>query len=721
MATNEKIVLYVDPTAASRGDGSQKTPFRSLETALAASRDLLCDATAVDVTLSLAGGTHLCYNTLSLDGDAQNPDSTLLIEGVAGKTVITAARPFDASLFEKVEGNLYAAHVAGMRAFRHLYVDGKIATLAHAGGRFTDDEDIRFIRFDRTHDAKDETRDARPSCKLYLGMDLVKPLVGDRTSGRVNVSCEYHGEYEWGYNIMHINAVDLDDTALYEENGEKELCVACYFPKPEYRNFSVPAGHEAGLGQAGGYHLKTRSYFLSNAKAFCNREGFYYYDVTREVVYYYTEGDISTHTFACGKLDQLFACRRVRNLTFRGVTFTGTDNMRLSLGFHAGGQASSSMGDFPTQAAFYSWDACGLTFEDCRFEQLAAEGIRLRGRVDRFTVKDCTFREIGSSAIRAASPKMCKLDEEDGNADVRIENNLLEGIAREYPDSPAIMLTSSRRMVITRNTIRDCAYTGISIGWSWSYKSWAHDVGINLDEIEISRNYITDYMRNLCDGGAIYTLGGNAPKTDHNLYNRCFENVVVMNKRTGSGRGVCLMGIYYDGSSSNWLSRNNVVVAQSLGADPDEENPGYTERFLHTFRERRRRSLYYFCQDAGVYGANNWSYNISNEDCYLIRPRKTDLIPLNIETHYCTMGEVEDIVPEEEKDAVLREKMPEGLSFEERLHEKRKRAAARDVINRNMTYVYTWDALPDEAATLITAAGAAGAHADLDELKADRY
>lgn len=717
-----KITIYVNARAKTVGDGSKAAPFRSIALAFSYAKELLALPEKTDVTLSVAAGTYLLTETVSFRGAAYNPASSLTVKGVPGKTVITGAVPFDASLFEKVEENIYAAKVDGMGAFRTLYVDGVRASLAYVGGRYTDDEDIRFHRFDRTYDAKDPNKDARPSGKVYLGRDLFSSLIGDRTSGRVPVCVEYHGEYEWNYNIMRITSVDLDDVAVYDEDGVTETTVACYFDSTHNKNFAVPANMEAGLGQAGGYHLKTRSYFLAGAKAFLGRGGDYYYDITNETVYFCAKDDILSHTFACGKLDRLFSCEDARNMTFRGITFTGTDDMTLQLGFHAGGQASSSMGDFPTQAAFYSWDAYGLTFDNCCFAGLACEGIRLRGRVEHITVKNCVFRDVGACAIRMASPKMRKFDREDGNQYIRIENNLLEGIAREYYNSPAIMLTSSQHVVITRNTIRDCAYTGISLGWAWCYKSWAHDANpVNLDDIEISYNYITDYMRNLCDGGAIYTLGGNAPKEDHVLYNKCFNNCVVMSRRTGSGRGVCLMGIYYDGASTSWHSLHNMVVVQSQGADPDEENPGYSEFFLKNFRERRRRSVYYFSQDAGVYAANNWSYNVLNEECYLVRCRKTDPFERDIETHYCTMGNVEDIVPEEEKDGVLSKPMPAGLSFKDAAIVKRKKAAARDVVNKDMRYVYAWDDLSEEGVSILTGAGADGAHPDLDELKKDRY
>ena len=51
----------------------------------------------------------------------------------------------------------------------------------------------------------------------------------------------------------------------------------------------------------------------------------------------------------------------------------------------------------------------------------------------------------------------------------------------------------------------------------------------------------------------------------------------------------------------------------------------------------------------------------------------------------------------------------------------RKKAAARDVVNKDMRYVYAWDDLSEEGVSILTGAGADGAHPDLDELKKDRY
>ncbi|MBQ9735547.1 MAG: right-handed parallel beta-helix repeat-containing protein [Clostridia bacterium] len=679
-----EIKLYVDASAKGVGTGAPDAPFSSLALAWETAKSYLALPGKTDVTLSLAKGRYLLRDTLTFNGKAFNAASTLTVEGDGA--VISAAVPFDAHLFEKVGENLYKVNLSGMGAFRNLLVDGKLATLAHMGGKYVDEPDSHSMRFDRTFDAKDPTRDARTLNKLYLAEDLVRPLVGDKTEGRVAVRCAFHCEYEWDYNIMHIVSVDLDDVAIYEEDGVKETHVACYFDPEEYRHFQVPAYSEANLdGTGGGYHLKTRLHFLSDNKAFVRKENDYYYDAENETLYYYTEGDVLAHTFACAKLDYLFRCEDLRGVTFRGITFTGTDYLALREGYHAGEQASASNvvdGEFPKEAAVYSKNAYGVTFAGCRFVELGCEGVSFGGRVEDLTVKNCHFENLGSAAIRCGEPHLRRYDAKNGNARVLIENNFITRASRELWASPAVMMSACCDVTITRNTVCDVPYTGISVGWCWAPNLRPYGEEINLTGVMISHNYVYDYMTGLADGGAIYTLGGNAPRDDHNHYNRTLGNVVVLTKHTGNARGVCLMGMYHDGSSSNWHSKNNVVVAQSAGAHPDEENPGYDARFLHTLRERRRRTCYFFSQNTAE-GAN--AYNILHDECYFIRCRETDPEKRQIEAAWMCM------VP------------------------------ARWVYNENMQYVYTWDALPEGAVQIMNAAGCDGHHPDLDWLKTDRY
>ena len=106
----------------------------------------------------------------------------------------------------------------------------------------------------------------------------------------VKADCEYLVEKLCGKNPTEFNFhsfskdYDLDDIAVYDEDGVTETTVACYFDTTHNKNFAVPANSEAGLGQTGGYHLKTRSYFLAGAKAFLGRGGDYYYDITGPVM-----------------------------------------------------------------------------------------------------------------------------------------------------------------------------------------------------------------------------------------------------------------------------------------------------------------------------------------------------------------------------------------------------------------------------------------------------
>ena len=63
------------------------------------------------------------------------------------------------------------------------------------------------------------------------------------------------------------------------------------------------------------------------------------------------------------------------------------------------------------------------------------------------------------------------------------------------------------------------------------------------------------------DGGAIYTLGGNAEAGYTEALNFIHDNYIVWSKVTGDAQGKShTTGIYNDNSSSNWLDYNNVQV-----------------------------------------------------------------------------------------------------------------------------------------------------------------
>ena len=101
--------FFVATDGNDQNQGTLDAPFSSLALAWETAKAYLAQSEACDVTLSLAKGTYLLRETLSLNGKALNPKSTLTVVGE--EATVTAAVPFDAALFEMAGENLYKANL----------------------------------------------------------------------------------------------------------------------------------------------------------------------------------------------------------------------------------------------------------------------------------------------------------------------------------------------------------------------------------------------------------------------------------------------------------------------------------------------------------------------------------------------------------------------------------------------------------------------------------
>ena len=308
----------------------------------------------------------------------------------------------------------------------------------------------------------------------------------------------------------------------------------------------------------------------------------YYYNPLTGTLYYYTTEGIDGLTFEYPTMNNMFYITNIRNLFFEDIAFTGLDYTTMNAGF-TGGQASSDanydvVGEkqtMPSGAAIYGKMIRGVTIRNCNFHDLGCEAISFRNRVENTLIDSNTFTEIGSGAIRFGGATG-EWSDKQGTENCVITNNYLNGIAQQIYCSPAITTQYSKDLECSYNTILNCSYSGYSIGWNWSWASFMYGDGVKLMHVDIHHNYIASFMQQLGDGGAIYTLGGNAVKEEHTLFNWCHDNYLMMTNETGDGQGRFAAANYHDGSSSNWETYNTVVAAYSFGAAYKGDSYGHT-------------------------------------------------------------------------------------------------------------------------------------------------
>lgn len=374
---------------------------------------------------------------------------------------------------------------------------------------------------------------------------------------------------EWTYNIVSILGVDYDDYIMY--NGEKHVAIYCDPSNPM-------SMHNEG-------HFKNRMVSLMSSHAYLDKNNEYYYNRLTGTLYYYNTNGIADLTFEYPTMNNMFYLTNAKNVFFENIAFTGLDYTTMNRGF-TGGQASSDtninmVGEsdiMPSGAAIYGKMIRGITIRNCNFHDLACEAISFRNRVEKTTVEGNTFTEIGSGAIRfgGGTASSAVWSDKEGTEKCVITNNYLDGIAQQIYCSPAITTQFSKDLECSYNTIMNCSYSGYSIGWSWSWASFMYGEGIKLMHVDIHHNYIASFMQQLGDGGAIYTLGGNAVKEEHKLFNWCHDNYLMMTHTTGDGEGRFACANYHDGSSSNWETYNTVVAAYSFGAAFAGDTFGHT-------------------------------------------------------------------------------------------------------------------------------------------------
>ena len=488
------------------------------------------------------------------------------------------------------------------------------------------------------------TNAGRPGV-LYLHIDMVESLRATveariqalKAAGTYNPTSSYktlladmqielNATAEWDFNIIDVAGVDFDDVVYYEipdgPNGYKgtvETLVAVYLEKEQYEKFVIPTGN----------NMSNRHVSLQNALEFVDENNEYYYDIQTGKLYYFNENGIEDTTFAYPTLDNMLVFRNARNLTVSDLTIWGVDDYLMSeIGLAAGQAGSNQFGSdighngFTSRAALAFYHAHNVTVQDCYIHDIGGAAIYMEGRVEDTDITGNEIENIGDSAIRVRGDRKAnnEFSDKSGAENVRVINNYIHQVAQDTYNAPAIYFASCKDVELAQNTVIGCSYSAYSLGWSWSRATWEEGDKINLYNVDIHHNYITDFMQNLGDGGAFYVLGGNLKPDNPKLVNFIHHNFVVLSQYSGNGLGVHTSCYYFDGSSTNWDFYDNIAVNYSAGADRGANaNASYKDYTMYTRRTRRN---YIFFMQWTV--ATAYSYNIQSRNNHAFNVRATD-------------------------------------------------------------------------------------------------
>ena len=429
---------------------------------------------------------------------------------------------------------------------------------------------------------------------------------------------EMHMAGQWWYNIVGVAGVDYEDTVT---DVEGNIHVACYMRLDEYDKFFVH----------GTYSMVGRYVCLKNALDYVSEEGEMYYDELNGKVYYYTEDGMAGKKVARPTNDYMIKMEDVHDVSFTGLDFTGVDDYYLTHHdgcLNLGGDQALTLGTpFPTRSAIFIENVNGLSIFGCRIYEVGMKGLQVGGQVKNATVESCEIYRTGANAIYFGNCTKSRTGSEAGLygiENVTITDNYIHDIGLEHHNSTALYMSFGKDTTISHNTIHDCSYTAIGVGLTFGIPGLNphEDDFYNHYNLDISYNYIYSYLTEIGDAGGIYVTGGNAPKDVEGYFNFMHHNYILLTNTTGNGRGHMLVGLYFDGSTSNWKCYENVVVEHSYGAVAGEDDDLYAEGDPYVVGLRNR-----FSGTTPIYVQHITSqitHNILLDSNYVVNVRATD-------------------------------------------------------------------------------------------------
>lgn len=281
-------------------------------------------------------------------------------------------------------------------------------------------------------------------------------------------------------------------------------------------------------------------FFLQNALCLLDAPGEWYHDIAARRIYYWPrEGEDLARAAAVVPVQETLLEvagsleRPVRHVRFQGLRFAHTAWMRPALAGHVPHQAGLYMTEAykmlppgtPEKKGLenQAWlgrppgavrveSAQSVRFERCRFERLASAGLDAERGLRDFTVEGCVFRDIAGNGLQLGKfmdgaeethLPYNPADDREVCARLRVANNVINDCANEDWGCLGIAAGYIRESAIEHNDLSDLPYSGISLGWGWTYLATAQR------DNRVHANRVTRYGRMLYDFGGIYHLSAS--------------------------------------------------------------------------------------------------------------------------------------------------------------------------------------------------------------------
>ena len=516
-----EIRFYVAPSGSDAQNGtSPAQPFLTVQRAQQAVRELKQRGPLTEpVTVYLSEGVYPISEALKFTPEDSGTETCPITYKAAQgeKALLSGGRKVTG--WKRYKGNIWVATLPEVQAgewwFRQLYVNGNLRGRARTPNQ---------------------------------GVFEVKATTDTTTSQR---------SYQVASDSFVFNTGDLDPKWKHPENGEAiiyhywtdtHLPIKAIDGKRNVISFGYPSGKVFRDGFEG----DLARYVVENIYEALDLPGEWVLERSTGRLFYMplSGEDMASAEVIAPATEELISIKGdplngkfVEYLNFEGLGLAYS-NFNLPWGDcnNAQGSASVSACVNLSGARNCSFDRCSLRnlgtfgfelFDGCTFnrftcntlEQIAAGGFRLRG-----------VEPGGNPALRTGNNT--------------ISDNTIGYYGLTYPSAVGVLVMHSDCNTVAHNLIHHGDYTGISVGWSWSYLRSAARGN------RIEQNHIHDigYNNLLSDMGGIYTLG-LSPGT-------VISNNLVHDVNANRYGG---WGIYTDEWSTSILIENNIVYHTKFG------------------------------------------------------------------------------------------------------------------------------------------------------------
>ncbi len=562
--------IYV---SASKGDdsatGTAGSPLRTIGEAVRHAREwrrLKSPEAETDIRIILDGGVYRQTTPLFIrpEDSGSATSATIITSAPGAKAVISGGINVtgwtkgtdDKRIPESMRDKIWVAEAPlnGNRIVetRQLYINGKKAVRALQFAPGTMERMIDFKTSDQS---------------------ITIPAPESDLSEAGNLEMIVH--QRWAIAILRVKEMIPD--------GQGNVKV--YFRDPESRlEFAHPWPQPVIGGERG-----NSSFALTNALELLDTPGEWYQDYPSGKIYLYPEENVNPESadIVIPMLETIVKVdgakeRKVRNFRFENVAFEYSSWIRPSMEGHVTLQGGFRLLDayklqipgLPEKAELenQAWiarpeaavtveNASGIDFKGCTFSHLGATGLDYITSVDKSTVENCRFTDIGGTAIQIGTfpdggfethVPYIPSDSTEICSDITISGNLVCDATNEDWGCVGIGAGYVKDLTISDNEVCHVNYSGICVGWGWT----ALESGMRNNRI--TGNYIHDFAAQLYDAGGIYTLS-NQPGSV--ISGNRIENLIDAPYATNN-RGFY---IYFDEATDGFTVENNLCPDVEFG------------------------------------------------------------------------------------------------------------------------------------------------------------